>query len=317
VNRGGIAFFSTVAAHSTLRWSWKFLSKSMNHPERATLRTYRDAVVLLTGGASGIGRAMAENLARRGALVVLADRQHDRVREVAEAIRQNGGEAESHTLDVTDREAVIELVAAIFDRHGRLDYLFNNAGISIGGLAKTYEPNDWDSVLGVNLRGVLHGIQAAYPRMIAQGFGHIVNTASITGLAPAPGLTCYSMTKHAVVGLSLSLRVEAAREGVRVSVLCPGLIDTPILTGGVYGRMTGNVDLDKLRARLDAMRPMDPASLAERSLRDVARNRPISVHPRRWRAAWWLHRLSPSLSLGVARRILAKQYTLGRDVPAD
>jgi NAD(P)-dependent dehydrogenase (short-subunit alcohol dehydrogenase family) len=279
------------------------------------LRTYRDAVAIVTGGASGIGRALAEGLAGGGAAVVVADRQGAMAREVAAGIAARGGRAEAVALDVADREAVERVVGRAFEGHGRLDYLFNNAGVSVAGLASAHEPADWDLLLDVNLRGVVHGVQAAYPRMIAQGFGHIVNTASITGLSPAPGLVGYSMTKHAVVGLSLGLRVEAAREGVRVSALCPGLIRTPILTGGAFGRMVGDVDPEKLRTYLERLRPTDPADLAARTLRDVARNRAISIHPARWRALWWLHRLSTGLSLGLASREHGRRLALGRDEP--
>ena len=107
--------------------------------------------------------------------------------------------------------------------------MFNNAGIAIGGSAHDYGIQEWNQIIDVNLRGVVNGVQAAYCIMIKQGFGHIVNTASITGLMPTPGQVAYSMTKHAVVGLSLSLRAEAALLGIRVSVLCPGAIRTPIL----------------------------------------------------------------------------------------
>src|SRR5439155_13844601 len=96
---------------------------------------------------------------------------------------------------------------------------------------------DWHKVFDVNLRGVVNGVQAAYPVMLRQGFGHIVNTASVAGLLPTPTIVSYCAAKHAVVGLSTSLRVEAAEAGVRVSVLCPGAIKTPILEGGKYGKM--------------------------------------------------------------------------------
>src|SRR5207248_6593438 len=118
------------------------------------------------------------------------------------------------------------------NRHGRLDLMVNNAGIGIGGETRELLLAHWDRIIDVNLRGVVHGVHAAYPVMIEQGSGHIVNTASLAGLLPSPGATPYAMTKHAVVGLSLSLRGEAAAYGVRVTAVCPGVVETPILDKG-------------------------------------------------------------------------------------
>ena len=185
------------------------------------LRTYGGAVAIVTGGASGIGRALGEELARRGAAVVLADRQAGLAAEVAAGIVDRGGTAEAAELDVRDAEAVTRLVNRVAEECGRLDYLFNNAGIGVAGEVRHYRPGDWDLVLDVNLRGVAHGVEAAYPLMVRQGFGHLVNTASMAGLLPSPGLASYSTAKHAVVGMSLAIRAEGADLGVRCSAFCP------------------------------------------------------------------------------------------------
>ncbi len=203
-----------------------------------SLRTFEGAVAIVTGGASGIGRAIGEALAHRGARVVLADLQVEVARQVAARITANGGQASAEELDVADFPATNRLVQATFQRERRLDYLFNNAGIGIIGEARLYQIEDWEPILGVNLRGVIHGVQAAYPIMLQQGFGHIVNTASLAGLLPYPLCASYCATKHAVVGLSTALRIEAAPAGVRVSVLCPGPVRTPaLINGGKYGKM--------------------------------------------------------------------------------
>ncbi len=144
----------------------------------------RSAIV--TGGASGIGRALAEELASGGVHVVLADRQMELAESVASDIRQRGGEARAMESDVRDLERFRKVVETIVDDTGRLDYLFNNAGIAVYGEMSDYEQADWDDVIDVNLRGITHGILAAYPLMIDQGFGHIVNTASIAGLVTLP-----------------------------------------------------------------------------------------------------------------------------------
>jgi NAD(P)-dependent dehydrogenase (short-subunit alcohol dehydrogenase family) len=165
---------------------------------------------------------LAEELAKRGCEVVLADRQIDLAQEVASKICASGGKARASNVDVTDFTAVEKLVQETVARMGRLDYIFNNAGIGIGGNVKNFGIEDWNQMMDVNLRGVINGVQAAHKVMITQGFGHIVNTASLAGLMPSPGNVAYATTKYAVVGLSKSLRAESAHFGIRVSVLCPG-----------------------------------------------------------------------------------------------
>jgi short-subunit dehydrogenase len=157
----------------------------------------------------------------------------------------------------------------------------------------------------VNLRGVVNGVSAAYRVMLAQGFGHIVNTASVQGLVPTPLMTSYGATKHAVVALSVSLRIEAAAAGVRVSVVCPGVIRTPLLTGGRYGRVLVAASAERQRAYFERLRPMEPARFARRVLVEVARNKAIIVVPSRYKAMWWLNRLSPSLGMSVAAKVFA------------
>ena len=125
-------------------------------------------------------------------------------------------------VDVTDAVAVQRLVDGTVAREGRLDLLFNNAGIAVFADARDTSLEDWNRLIDVNLRGVVHGVAAAYPLMVRQGSGHIVNTASAAGLLPSPANIAYAATKHAVVGLSLTLRAEAVHHGVGVSVICPG-----------------------------------------------------------------------------------------------
>ena len=268
----------------------------------STLRIFDGAVAIMTGGASGIGRALSEALGRRGASVVLADRQVALAQEVADGIQERGGQASAVELDVTDFAAVDQLVRATAQDQGRLDYMFNNAGIAIGGEVRLCQIEDWDSVLNVNLHGVVNGVQAAYPVMLSQGCGHIVNTASMAGLLPMPAAVSYATTKHAVVGLSKSLRVEAASYGVRVSVLCPGFIRTPILHGGKYGKNLQPVPQEAQEKFIRQYRPMDPALFAEKVLDALARNKALIIVPGWWRLFWWLSRLSPALEFSLAQR---------------
>jgi NAD(P)-dependent dehydrogenase (short-subunit alcohol dehydrogenase family) len=256
---------------------------------------------LVTGAASGIGRALAEELGRRGVAVTVADRQAEAGAEVVEAIRGRGGAARFAELDVRDaarfRSAIDEHVGA----YGRIDLLFNNAGIGVGAEMRDYDAADWDDVVDVNLRGVAYGVLAAYPRMIEQRSGHIVNTASMAGLVPSPFQGSYTATKHAVVGLSRALRAEAQAYGVRVSVLCPGAIRTPIFTGGRYGRVKLGVDPERAAAMFERMRPMDAGLFARRALDQVERNRAVIIVPGWWRALWWVERASPALGDWLGR----------------
>lgn len=266
------------------------------------LRTYDGAVAIITGGASGIGRALAEALVARGARVVLADRQIELAEEVARGLTESGGQATAHAVDVVDANAVESMVDTTFRTAGRIDYYFNNAGIAISGEVQVYRPGDWDRVFDVNLRGVAHGIDAVWPRMIDQGFGHVINTASVAGLIPSPGITSYGATKHAVVGLSKALRVEGMRYGLRCSALCPGFIRTPILDGGRFGAELQKIP-ESLKQKLWARaRPMDPNRFAVEVLKDVARNRSYIIVPRRWRLVWWLQRLAPDLTIQLLGR---------------
>jgi NAD(P)-dependent dehydrogenase (short-subunit alcohol dehydrogenase family) len=270
-------------------------------------------IVIVTGGASGIGRALAAALVRRGDVVVLADVDGDAAAEVAARLGAEGpGAATAVGVDVRDADAVAALVDGTAERHGRLDLLFNNAGLGIGGPAEELTLAHWARTLDVNLRGVVHGCQAAYPLMLRQGHGHIVNTASLAGLLPMPGSAPYATTKWAVVGLSLSLRAEGAARGVRVSVVCPGGVDTPILDKGLPAdlpRVPGieAIDAREVVTRFSGGRLYSADALAADVLRGIDRNRPVIVAPRQARVMWRLMRLSPSLVLRVLAAVAARR----------
>jgi NAD(P)-dependent dehydrogenase (short-subunit alcohol dehydrogenase family) len=254
-----------------------------------TIRSFRDAVAIVTGGASGIGAALGRELAQHGARVILADRQLDLASGVAASINAAGGKAEAVELDVRDAIAFDAIVALTIERHGRIDYVFNNAGIGVGGEIREYRLDDWRDVVDVNLMGVVHGVQASYGRMIAQGFGHIVNTASIAGLLPSPFMGSYTTTKHAVIGLTRALRIEGARYGVRASSLCPGVVRTPILTGGRFGRIGQQMDPALAMKMWEGLGPIEPDEFARRALRLVASNRGTIIVPSWWRLVCWLN----------------------------
>jgi NAD(P)-dependent dehydrogenase (short-subunit alcohol dehydrogenase family) len=253
---------------------------------------WRDKTAFLTGGGSGIGRALALALTKRGAEVVVTDIDGtSAMRTAAEC----GSLARGFALDVRDAPAVQAAIEDACRTNGRLDYLFNNAGIGMAGEADEIPLVAWERIIDVNLRGVIHGVLAAYPVMLKQGFGHIINTASLAGLAPSPLLTPYSMTKHAVVGLSASLRIEAAARGVRVSALCPSAVETPILDKAELPGLPKPVWIPNIRRYLSraAGPPWPVDKLAEEALDAIGRNVGVIVIPARARLAWRMARLFP------------------------
>ena len=262
-------------------------------------RHFDGKVAIVTGAASGIGRALATELVDRGATVVVSDIAGGDAVSVAELLSRRAGatRAMAATLDVTDAAAVDELVARTAAEHGGLDLLFNNAGIGVGGEVRELRAAHWRRVIDVNLWSVINGVNAAYPLMIAQGRGHIVNTASLSGLLPSPMLVPYSTTKHAVVGLSVGLRMEAAAHGVKVTVVCPGVIETPLLDKPNPEDLPLVSSMPNIRSMLTSLvgPPYPVASLASDVLDGVALNRPIIVTPFHARRAWALYRISPRL----------------------
>jgi len=267
--------------------------------------SFAGATAIVTGGASGIGQAVASALLAHGASVVLADiDQHQAeatARDLGARSGASAGQVTAEQLDVRDPVAFADLVERVASAYVHIDYLFNNAGIAVGGDAKDLTLDHWDRVIDVNLRGVVHGVAAVYPRMVRQGSGHIVNTASLAGLIPSPTLTPYATTKHAVVGLSTSLRAEAAAYGVKVTAICPGFVDTPMLDRvnvGLPSTGSGEPGRDLL-GRLPG-KPYPPDALAADILAGVARNRALVVAPASARAVWRAYRASPAVVLGVA-----------------
>jgi NAD(P)-dependent dehydrogenase (short-subunit alcohol dehydrogenase family) len=263
--------------------------------------SFQGQIAIVTGGASGLGRALCEELSRRGALAIAADINLEGARAVASTIAANGGRAIAAHLDVTRAEDVQHLVDDTVRDHGRLDYMFNNAGIGVAGEVRDLTLDIWRKAIDINLWGVIYGTAAAYPVMLRQASGHIVNTASAAGLIGEPGLTAYSVTKSAVVALSTAMRAEAEGLGVRVTVVCPGFIDTAIYENAIGMKVDRQEFLAKLPVRL-----VSAPDAARVILRGVERNRAIIVFPFYARLLWWLARIYPGSLRGLHRRALAQ-----------
>lgn len=263
---------------------------------------FKDKVAIVTGAASGIGRALSVDLARRGAAVILADINAPLLEDAAESISNTDYQAETISLDVRNFDEVQKLVEHTLSKYGRLDLIFNNAGIAVGGEVRDCSVDDWRDVIDVNLCGVVNGVAAAYPVMVNQGFGHIVNTASIEGLVPFPGTVSYVASKYGVVGLSNALRIEGADLGVNASVVCPGYIKTPIFQTCKMIK----IDRDKALASLPDRLGITPEKCASIILRGVQRNQAIIVVTWFAKLLWLLQRISPNFMLWFMRKDLKK-----------
>lgn len=252
---------------------------------------YAGAVAIVTGAGSGIGREMCLYMARRGATVVAADIDGDAAARVAAEVDAEGGQGFASTTDVADVDQVTDLVVGTATRHGKLDLLVNNAGIALDGEFQDTTLEQWRHVVDVNFWGVVYGTYAAYPIMMRQGSGQIVNVSSLAGLLPGGLMTSYTAAKHAAVGFTLGLRPEAQDYGIKVNALCPGFLETPFHDTGL--RVTSYLELPQ-NQRNPKWFPSAEDCIDE-MMRGIEKDRAIIVSPYRQRVVWWANRIAPGL----------------------
>jgi NAD(P)-dependent dehydrogenase (short-subunit alcohol dehydrogenase family) len=261
------------------------------------VETFRDRVAVVTGAASGIGLALAERFATEGMKVVMADVEAAALERAAAAVRASAGAVLPVRVDVSRPEDVERLAGETYAAFGAAHVVCNNAGVAVLGAVHEHSLADWQWVIGVNLWGVIHGVRAFLPRMLAGGDeGHIVNTASMAGLTTAPFMSVYDVTKHGVVALSESMykELEATGAPIGVSVVCPGLINTAIMRSsrnrppelaeeGKAGPMAQAFG-QALADRLGSGYP--PSEVADQVLRGIRRKRfyivPAQPEVRQW-----------------------------------
>ena len=233
-----------------------------------------DAVVVITGGASGIGRATATAFAKEGARVIVADLDDVAAKEAADALGAITPGAASYALDVSDHDAFMAFADAVVTEHGVPHVVVNNAGVGMTGRFLDTTPADWDWILGVNLHGVINGCQAFGPHLVGAGRGQVVNLSSGLGFVARGTEPAYCTTKAAVLHLSACLRGDWAKQGVGVTAICPGVINTPIIEST---RFLGDRADAKSRARaVKAFRHGHaPSQVADAIVKGVRRNSPV------------------------------------------
>lgn len=266
-------------------------------------KRFSSRLVLVTGSGSGIGRATALAFAREGAALVLCDVNEAGLAETAAAARALGSTVDARRVDVSKRDEMRAFADDVHRDHEAVDVLVNNAGVALAAKVADTSLEDWEWILSINLWGVIHGVHFFVPKMARRGRGHVVNVSSVAGLVAAEPLAAYSTSKFAVVGLSEALRDELAPQGIGVTVICPGVIDTPIVQAS---RNRGAYARDAFRARtadLYKKRGYGPEKVAAAILDAIVENRGIvPVSPEAW-ALWAAKRLSPALAVGAVRRL--------------
>ena len=268
----------------------------------------RGKTALVSGAGSGIGRATALLLARRGADLALCDIDDAALAETERSARALGREVLACRVDVASAEAMRAFADEVHRRVPAVDLLVNNAGVALGAEFVDTSLADWERLLDVNLRGVIHGCHFFVPPMLRRGRGgHVVNIASAAGFTATETLTAYCTTKFAVVGLSECLHAELARHGIGVTCICPGFIDTPILE---RAPLRGPLDTPAARARMAEelrKRGYTPDRVAENLLRAVARNRLIApITPEAW-FLYFSKRFAPALLRRLGAWIQSRQ----------
>ncbi len=264
------------------------------------MRSFENKVAVITGAASGIGRALAQQLAQRGAELALVDVNAPALAETAASVSATGRRVTMHLVDVADAARMEALAEAVVAQHGRVELLVNNAGVSVTGTLEEQSLDDWRWIVGVNLWGVVHGCKFFLPHLRKNTEAHIVNLSSMFGLIGLPTQSSYCATKFAVRGLSEALWAELYGSGIGVTSVHPGGVKTNI----VRDSRTADADAkQQMISRFDRMAMM-PEKAATKILRAVERNQLRVVIAPEARAADWAKRLFPS---GV-HRLVARGY---------
>jgi short-subunit dehydrogenase len=263
--------------------------------------SFKGKTALVTGGAAGIGRGICEALCARGAIVYAADINKQGLQQLLD---QSPGGSNMHIieLDVSRQQDFQQAIDTVLAQHGSLDIVINNAGIVVGGDFNDTEMADNENIININLWSVIYGTKLGYAQMRKQGHGHIVNVSSSAGMMPVPNSTLYCAIKHAVIGLSHSLREEAELYGIKVSAVLPGMVKSDLWDNAV------NVKDYNYKATMEktGIKPIPAAQAADEILQGIAANDRSIIFPRLNKVILRLYQLMPATMTKLAVKPLAK-----------
>jgi short-subunit dehydrogenase len=257
---------------------------------------FNGAVVVITGGASGIGESLATQLGQAGARVIIVDRNANNGNKQAAFMVQNGLDGIFKKADMANVNDAKIVFASIVKEYGQIDYVFNGAGIFMAGEIRDTPIENWHVMFENNTSAIMNGSYFAYQIMLRQGSGHIINFASAAGLFPVPAMSIYGASKFAIVGLSHGLRNEAKSLGIKVSVVCPTIVNTPIYDTAIYNKV------DKKKALKSRSTVQNKDVAASKILRGVIKNKATIHTAIPTRLAWYVYRFNPEFYNILARR---------------
>jgi len=262
------------------------------------MKKFTDRTAVITGAGSGIGRATAVLLAKRGARLAIADINEAGLEETAKLVRDLGRPVTTHKVDVSDKARMEAFAGEVVDAHGGVHLVINNAGVAVVADFKEHSLKDFEWLMGINFWGVVYGCKFFLPHLLRADEGHIVNLSSLFGLLGIPQQTSYCASKFAVRGFTESLRIELAQTNVGVTSVHPGGIATNIVA---EARLAGEADNPRNRARLvkSFKKMMPPSEAAEQIVRGVERNKPRVLITRETYVADVFKRLAPALSIDM------------------
>jgi short-subunit dehydrogenase len=269
---------------------------------------FKDKVAIITGASTGIGFGLSRGLLDRGAEVYMCSRTPKNIAAAAESLRQHGGLVHAQVVDVRDEDAVNDYIEYIGSR-GPIHYIFCNAGVGFGQAFTLTRREDWNTVFDVNLFGVVNCVHAVVPIMIKQGYGHIVNTASVCGIVPLPYQTVYAASKYAVVGFGEDLRYEMSFHNIKVTTVCPGAVDTMIFYRSLDYKIHKELPkppeaisidqaADEILEGVEAGRHIVPVQDFARKMVHAVGTNPSEVEEAMWQLANTRHK-DPQYTMGI------------------